>query len=163
MHKWILILIGAITASACQRQVQTQKAFNPDHEGRTPSVAAIRSVLAPMNYSPESQGYPFMTTDPGPDLPGWIGEHRSRIQWALDKLPSGFGLQLIGHTCNIGPPAINIVYSTERARKVREAFLAAGLPAARFSSWGRADALADSNGQCPQNSRRVTIQPVLFP
>ena len=93
--------------------------------GRGMVIDAANQLLASVTYWPNGKGYIYKSTAlPADDFKKWTGVNKAKIDEALTKVADGFALQVVGHTCSIGPRDAqpgkkgNVWYSTERAKGV---------------------------------------------
>lgn len=131
-------------------------------------VGALNRALSEVSYSPGGKGYPYKGTNAGPQARSWATKHKSSIESTLSKIPSGYVLQVTGHSDSVGPRTApgdgrpgNIAISTRRARGVYNALIAAGVPKDKLIYGGVADdmtsSLCGSEDAC---QRRVSLQVV---
>ncbi|MCB1139909.1 MAG: OmpA family protein [Leptospiraceae bacterium] len=132
---------------------------------RTPSVAEIRNLLSDMTYTPNSgRGYGNMQFVPDAQLDQWIQQNRSKIEEIAGYLPEGFVIEVVGHTDRTGPlyaglgsPG-NQWLSRERARRVYQRMIQAGMDASLLTFRGVADEqLLQNVEEDDPSHRRVTL------
>jgi len=128
----------------------------------------VGGALNSVSYSPAGAGFPYKSTYVNPaDFNSWATKFKPQIEQALNALPSGYKLQVTGHTDSTGPRTGdgvkmgNVYYSTERAKAVHTALLGQGLPADKLTYVGIAnDEPLPGEPSDSQKNRRVTFKVV---
>lgn len=184
-----LILILGIAAifyfvaykSSCARPAPTPPPVTTAPVTPAPAATpeAPKAVLVPAApTTPVAEKKP--STSPAPvdaDLQSYVSKVRLAFiaektalspasEKSLDELAarlknSGGRLQVTGHTCSLGPKAINQPISEKRAAVVKEALVARGVPADRIETQGVADTQPVGNNKTVEGrvaNRRVTFK-----
>lgn len=119
-------------------------------------------------YAPYGKGWAYKNTGlDQKDFQRWFNQNKDKFMELINNLPNDLVLEIVGHTDESGPreaqPELgkkgNIWYSTERAKRVYEALIKAGIPKDKIRAVGVAeDEPISGIDPYDQRQRRVTFR-----
>jgi len=169
----MILSLGLVAcASGQETDSSSDRGMDDNAANRNIVIAGLNQSLSQISYSPNDRGWEYKATAvPAADIQKWANNNKELITEALNKIDTGYALQITGHTCSIGPRERqadgrlgNAYYSTQRAQQVLAGLRNAGIPTDKLVVKGVADdeplSGVDSKDQ---TNRRVTFKIVVKP
>lgn len=167
----LFTLVATGMVLSCAATQTTQKAEESTTTTRERNVLPFEvGKNLDMVYAPRGKGWNYKDVSlNAADFQKWYSQNKDKFDTVLNNLGDNLVLEIVGHTDESGPreaqPELgkkgNIWYSTQRAQRVYDALVKAGIPKEKLRVRGAAeDELIPGLDPYDQRHRRVTFRVV---
>jgi|GEM_PF-3487894 hypothetical protein len=164
----LVLLISWLVACGQTAQPKTTEPTVPAEEAKKRSVLPKVGESLGFVYQPNGKGWNYKDVSLNQaDFQKWYNQNKNLFMEVINNLPPDLVLEIVGHTDESGPreaqPELgkkgNLWYSQQRAQRVYDALVKAGIPKDKIRAVGVAeDELIPGIDPYDQRQRRVTFR-----